>query len=166
MRPAGRPTRAFYRLKQGLHALLPRVGTEDAGLAHRTLSKREAALFFAMEKRDQRHALAVARRLEADGAPGHDLLVAALLHDCAKGSAPVWLRASRVLSPGLLRRFAREGAAGWRGAAYRLHHDARLGAELAAAAGASAVAVRLIAGCPDPEDEAAFALLSAADDSA
>ncbi len=155
--------RAIYRSRQVLHALRPRL--DDAGLrfAREHLGEPELRLFLAMEKRDQRHALEVARRLREQGTASNDLLTAALLHDCAKGGVPVWLRIANVLSPALVRRLAKDSH-GWRGAAYRLAHHIELSAEAAAAAGTSPIAVRLIAGKPHPDEAWMLPILIAADD--
>jgi hypothetical protein len=117
-----------------------------------------------MEKRDQRHALEVARRLRELGDEDIELLQAALLHDCGKGAVPVWLRVLKVLSPDTLRRLAVDGAPGYRGAAYRLLEHGAIGARLAASAGLSLVVARLIEGRIEPGDESRAALLAAADD--
>lgn len=155
--------RAVYRTRQGLLALWPRIGVADLTIVDETLNDELAALFFGMERRDQRHALEVARRLMGSGVEELDLVAAALLHDCGKGLVPVWMRVLKVLSPGLLRQLAREGG-GWRGAAHRLHDHASIGAQLAASAGASGLTVRLIGETTSAEDEGSRALLQAADD--
>jgi hypothetical protein len=154
--------RPLYRSRQALHALRPRIEDGELALARQTLSQAEARLFFAMERRDQRHALEVARRLREhtdDGA----VLVAALLHDCGKGPVPLWLRVLNVLSPGAVRLLAAEGS-GWRGAAYRLRHHAELGAAMAREAGSGETTVRLIHGHIEPEEAWQYELLVAADD--
>jgi hypothetical protein len=154
--------RPLYRSRQALHALRPRIEDGELALARQTLSQAEARLFFAMERRDQRHALEVARRLcehTDDGA----VLVAALLHDCGKGRVPLWLRVLNVLSPGAVRLLAAEGS-GWRGAAYRLRHHAELGAAMAREAGCGETTVRLILGHIEPEEAWQYELLVAADD--
>jgi hypothetical protein len=154
--------RPLYRSRQALHALRPRIEDGELALARQTLSQAEARLFFAMERRDQRHALEVARRLcehTDDGA----VLVAALLHDCGKGPVPLWLRVLNVLSPGAVRLLAAEGS-GWRGAAYRLRHHAELGAAMAREAGCGETTVRLIHGHIEPEEAWQYELLVAADD--
>jgi hypothetical protein len=115
-----------------------------------------------MERRDQRHALEVTTRLHV-ATDDRSLLVAALLHDCGKGSVPIWLRVLNVLSPGATRLLAAEGR-GWRGAAYRLRHHAELGAGMAREAGCSEMTVRLIDGHIEPEEAWRHALLLAADD--
>jgi hypothetical protein len=147
-----------------LHALWPRVDVSEREQAHGLLGPRLSTLFDAMELRDQRHSLAVAARLRARDIEDRDLLVAALLHDCGKGRVPVALRVLKVLSPGILRRLAAENGLSWRRAAFRLRHHAALGARLAAAAGASAAAVRLISGDIEPAQRESLALLLAADD--
>lgn len=156
--------RAVYRSMQVFHALRPRLDAADLDFARGRLSEPEARLFFAMEKRDQRHALAVARRLRLDGTDDRDLLIAALLHDCGKGRVPVWLRILKVLHPGLLTRLADARGGGWRAAAYRLAEHAALGARLAEDAGASPTTVRLIAGRVAPDEASKQAQLQAADD--
>ena len=156
--------RAVYRSRQVYHALWPRIDTNDLAIAAGILNPATFRLFAAMEKRDQRHAIAVVQRLWAMGADDPDLLTAALLHDCGKGAAPVWLRIAKVVSPGLVRCAGSQTSVGWRGSAYRLTHHAELGAVMARAAGASAGAAALIRGEAEPRHASALALLTAADD--
>jgi hypothetical protein len=156
--------KALYRSRQVLHALRPRIDSTELAQARALMHEGEAHLFFSMQPRDQRHALEVTQRLRAMGADDHDLLVAALLHDCGKGAVPVWLRIAWVAAPGLVRRLAREGAPGSRGAAYRLIHHPALGARRADDAGAAPTTVRLIEGHPMAEELAMAELLRAADD--
>lgn len=152
---------AIYRSKQVLHALRPKLEAGDVELARSLLSEPLMRLFAAMEKRDQRHAVAVTRRLQAAGVKDEDLLTAALLHDCGKGAVPVWLRIAYVLAPAVVRVVADRGWA----PAYRLANHGRLGAAQAASAGAPASAVRLIEGKPLGDEAGKLALLQAADDS-
>ena len=154
--------RAIYRCRQALHALRPQLKDSDLVFARELLSEAEAELFFAMERNDQRHALAVALRLR-QGTDDRSLLVAALLHDCGKGSVPVWLRVLNVVSPAALSRLAAEGR-GWRGAAHRLRHHVELSAAKASDAGSSAMTVRLIHGKVEPDEAWRYELLLAADD--
>jgi hypothetical protein len=127
------------------------------------MSPAERALFETMERRDQRHALEVMRRVRTD-IDDRDVLVAALLHDCGKGSVSVWLRVLHVAAPQVGRLAGKEGAPGWRGAAYRLHHHVELSARLAHEAGCSDFTVRLVRGT-HTQDEAHLArILRAADD--
>jgi hypothetical protein len=157
-------SRAIYRSRQVWQALWPRIDAGELALVHSVLPESARGLFLAMEKRDQRHALEVARRLRELGDEDIELLQAALLHDCGKGAVPVWLRVLKVLSPGTLRRLAVDGALGYRGAAYRLLEHGAIGARLAASAGLSLVVARLIEGRIEPGDESRAALLAAADD--
>jgi hypothetical protein len=145
-----------------MQAVWPRIPASDIEFARGLLSEPEARLFFAMERRDQRHALEVARLLRR-GTGDRAVLTAALLHDCGKGSVPVWLRILNVLSPAVVRAIAAEGR-GWRGAAYRLRHHAELGAGLAREAGCPDMTVRMINGHVQPDEAWQYALLLAADD--
>ena len=154
--------RAAYRCRQALQALRSRLEAKDLEFARETLSEAESVLFLAMERRDQRHALAVALRLRR-GTDDRSLLVAALLHDCGKGGVPVWLRVLNVVSPAATGRLAANGR-GWRSAAYRLRHHAELGAVLASEAGCSATMARLIRGHVEPDEAWRYELLLAADD--
>ncbi len=154
------PARSLlYRTRQFVLALWPPVSASGLDAARAALNDASFDLFLTMEKRDQRHGLEVMRRLKATGANDPDLLAAALLHDCGKGSAPVWLRVIGVATPGVVRALA-----GVSPAAYRLVHHPELGARLAEAAGASSRTVRLIAGTVPPEEEATITLLRSADD--
>jgi hypothetical protein len=157
--------RPLYRSRQVLHALRPVLSKDDAEQARRLLSTEQAGLFFCMEKRDQRHAIEVVRRLSATSvADDSDVLAAALLHDCGKGAVPVWLRMLNVLAPAAVERIARDQAGEIRSAAYRLGHHAEIGARLAEAAGCSPTTVRLILGEVSPDESGRLALLRAADD--
>lgn len=156
--------RALYRSQQFLHALRPRLDPDALGLARSLLGDAQGRLFFAMERRDQRHALAVLRQLRRRGVDDRDLLAAALLHDCGKGAVPVWLRVLYVLAPRAVSRLAAPGASGVPAAADRLVNHAEFGARVAEAAGAGALAVRLIAGRVLPGEESFAERLRAADD--
>jgi hypothetical protein len=153
-----------YRVGQGLRALRPRIASDGLARAVAILVPAERDLFAVMDKRDQRHGIDVMIRLEGNGMADRDLLAAALLHDCGKGSVPVWLRTLNVLAPALVHLLARRGASGLAGAAFRLRHHAGLGAALAAAAGSTEATVRYIAGRVRPEEETKMVLLKAADD--
>jgi hypothetical protein len=156
-------SRALYRSRQVLHALWPRIRKDEFEHAVGLLTETEQPLFLAMERRDQRHAIEVMRRLQAS-IDHRDVLVAALLHDCGKGHVPVWLRILHVVAPGFGRAAGKPEHRGWRGAAYRLHRHVELSAELVREAGGSELTVRLVEGS-HTEDEAWMAeLLRAADD--
>ena len=156
--------RALYRSRQVVHALRPRIDATDLAFARSLLTDRERDLFDAMERRDQRHAVAVLAKVRVH-TDDHDVLIAALLHDCGKGAVPVWLRVLKVVSPSMLARVAHtDDSKGWRYAAYRLHTHERIGERLAREAGVSEGAIRLIAGQTRPEDAWKVAILEAADD--
>jgi hypothetical protein len=154
-----RLARALYRTRQALHALRPSVDGREVEQARELLSEYEARLFFAMERRDQRHALEVMRRA-LQSTDDRSILAAALLHDCGKGSVPLWLRVLNVLAPWTVLLLARLGMA----AAYRLVHHPEIGATKAEAAGSSPTTVRLIRGHAEPDEAWMQALLLAADD--
>jgi HD domain len=157
--------RPLYRSRQVLQALRPVLAPGDVEQAKRFLSPEQVSLFFAMQKRDRRHAIEVVRRLRATSvSDDSDVLAAALLHDCGKGAVPVWLRISNVLAPAAVARIAQDEAGGVRSAAYRLRHHAEIGAQLAASAGSSPSTVRLIRGDVKPDELGRLALLRAADD--
>ena len=156
--------RPLYRSRQVWKALRPKIDDEALAAACAMLNQGEARLLFAMQRRDQRHALEVYRRLREASVSDPSALAAALLHDCGKGVVPVWLRILYVLRPSLVDRLAREDAPGVRGAAWRLRHHEAIGARKALAAGSSETTMRFIEGRPLPEEEALFAALVAADD--
>lgn len=168
--------RPLYRARQFLHALYPMLDASHLAHARSILNDGEMRLFLTMERRDQRHGLRVLHHLLAEGQDDHDLLAAALIHDCGKGRAPLRLRTTNVAAPWLVRAWAGEYA--WcrepaRGlarrlgvdqAAYRLVHHARLGAELAQRSGSSAATVRYISGSAAEHERDKISLLRAADD--
>jgi hypothetical protein len=156
--------RPLYRSRQVWHALRPKIDDEALASACALLNHDEAGLLFAMQRRDQRHALEVYRRLREASVTDPNVLAAALLHDCGKGAVPVWLRILYVLRPSLVDRLAHENAPGARGAAWRLRHHEAIGARKALAAGSSETTMRFIEARPLPEEAALFAALAAADD--
>ncbi len=156
--------RPLYRSRQVYYALRPHIEHSHLSQVHELLSPALSRVFFSMELRDQRHSLEVVLRLRDQGVEDGDLLAAALLHDCGKGEVPVWLRVGHVVSPSILHRVASVQAGGWRSAAHRLLHHARIGARIAEAAGASEATVRYIAGEVEPHEQANLALLMSADD--
>ena len=156
--------RALYRSRQVFHALRPRLDLAELAFARSLLTEPEQRLFDAMELRDKRHAIAVLTNVRAH-TDDHDVLVAALLHDCGKGAVPVWLRILKVVSPAALHRVARaEPRIGWRHAAYRLANHELIGEALARDAGVSEGAIRLIANRPAAQDLWKATILEAADD--
>lgn len=119
------------------------------------LTSAQVALFDQMQRADQRHGLDVVVALRAAGHDQADLLLAGLLHDCAKGrNVRLWHRVGWSLAE----RYGRgvERAVTWlpgSAAAFetlRLH--AQRSAELALAAGASAETAELIRNQAEPTD--------------
>lgn len=154
----------LYRTRQVVHALRPRIDGSDFARALELLSEAETRLFLAMQRRDQRHALEVMRRLMAAGVQDQNVLKAALLHDCGKDHVPVWLRVLNVVAPATVRTCGRPDAPGWRGAAYRLVHHAEIGAGRVREAGSDPEVAALIEGTAPSGREWALAALRAADD--
>lgn len=124
------------------------------------------ALFDAMHVADRRHGLDVVARLRAEGVTDDEVLVAGLLHDCAKGDTGVLPRIAYSLGErygewvwrvaGLL--------PGWRGALERLRVHAGASAALAAGGGCSARTVELIRHQDAPVDPIMGRLLKLADE--
>lgn len=148
---------AAYRIRQFLWAARAAVEPEreaDEGL-FRVLPPGAVSLFREMPRYDRRHALQVARTLQAHGQTDPDMLAAALLHDVGKtapaaGTLRLWHRVAvvllRALAPGLLERIGQDRPERWRRPFYvQLHHTA-LGADLARQAGCSPRTVAWIAG--------------------
>lgn len=138
---------------------------ERAGLGS-WLSLDQLALFDEMHVADRRHGLDVVGHLRASGALDRDLLLAGLLHDCAKGDSGVLPRI--IYSLGW-----RYGAWIWRAAGVvpgwasvlgRLRVHAEASAVLAAATSCSAITVELIRHQAAPVDPIAGEQLRLADE--
>ena len=162
------PSRALYRARQFFTALIQRVGEAEREEAAAILGEWLLPLFDSMSCRDQRHCLEVYRALCRGGCRDMEVLTAALLHDAGKGrlagkQVRLWHRVCYVLlaamAPGLLRRLAQGGGFGL------LHRHPQRGAELAAALGATDVAVELIRRHEEEATGEWLGLLQAADDS-
>jgi hypothetical protein len=130
------------------------------------LTRDQIALFDGMHVADRRHGLDVVARLRSDGATDPDLLVAGLLHDCAKGDTGVLPRIAWSLGQ-------RYGAwiwraagivPGWSAALDRLRVHAEASARMAAAAGCSRATVELIRHQDAPIDPIAGEQLRLADE--
>jgi hypothetical protein len=139
-------------------------------IAERYLSARQLTLFRQMDQRDRLHAAQTVLNLLQMGVDEHDVLVAGLLHDVAKGAQRLPYRISYVLlerfaGPVLLR-LARPGGWGPLGAWERSLQHAERSARLARAAGASERACRLIALHHLGGDEPGLDALMQADDRA
>jgi hypothetical protein len=120
------------------------------------LTPAQLALFDAMQRADQRHGLDVVAALRAAGHDQPDLLLAGLLHDCAKGrEVRVWHRVGWSLSErygaGVERVLA--SLPGFRAAFATLRDHASRSAEMARGAGASALTAELIRNQAEPTDQ-------------
>ncbi|MBI4216024.1 MAG: hypothetical protein HY687_01325 [Chloroflexi bacterium] len=161
------PGRLRYRVGQFLEAVNPARPELDGAAA--LLSPAQRALFRRLRPDAQRHCLAVFWALVEGGERDPDVLLAALLHDAGKEEVAVAHRVAAVLLgrlwPGLLERLARPGVGPLWGGLHRNLRHARRGAELAAAAGATAGAVALIRAHhdPDPGADPRLGRLQAAD---
>jgi len=158
-----------HRVAQFVGHLRASVAPEEEAVARRLLPVTAWPLYESMPIADRRHAHDVVDRLLAAGVDDTDALVAALLHDAAKGDrVRLWHRVAGVLleafAPALLRRLARDDERSWRYAFHLyLHHDA-LSALLARQAGSSERAAALIDGSVTDADARILRALRAADD--
>ena len=154
------------KIRQTRRHLFARVTRAEREALATWLTPAQAALFHGMHVADQRHGLDVVAVLRAEGASGRDLLVAGLLHDCAKGNAGL---ISRVLVS------LEQAHLGWparlasllpsvRRTLRRLRDHAELSAGLAAGAGCSEPTIELIRWQDDPRDPVAGERLRLADE--
>lgn len=130
------------------------------------LSPAELALFDAMHVADRRHGLDVVAHLRAGGGTNPDLLVAGLLHDCAKGDTGLMTRIAYSLGQryGTWVWRAAGIVPGWSSPIERLRVHAEASAGLAAAAGCSPATVELIRHQDAPVDPIAGEQLHLADE--
>ncbi len=130
----------------------------------RVLTPAQLALFDGMHPADRRHGLDVRAALVAEGEGDPDLLLAALLHDCAKGPATglvprvLWALSVRY-APGTGPILASLPGIG--PGVRRMRDHALRSADLAAAAGCSPRTVDLIARQEAPRDPAGVRLARA-----
>jgi hypothetical protein len=156
-------------VRQFFGALRPRVSAADRVAAYEWLTPSLRVVFESMTLRDQQHGIVVWRRARtASREPDGELFAAALIHDCGKGRIALWQRVAHVLlatfAPRIETRVADERGASWRQALWRLREHPRLGAEMAAVAGASPEVVRLIAEQDAPAPDARLVILQEADE--
>jgi hypothetical protein len=130
------------------------------------LSPAQSAAFDAMHVADRRHGLDVVARLRLEGVADEEVLLAGLLHDCAKGDAGVLPRIAFSLGerygPGFWRIAGL--VPGWAPAIERLRVHAEASARVAAAAGCSPRTVELIRHQDAPVDPLMGELLRLADE--
>jgi hypothetical protein len=149
-------SRLTYRSRQFWNAVLsPGKRVPSEALLPR-LAPAQILLFRRMQPAEQMHAYQIFKRLLAAGRNEPDLLAAALLHDVGKILQPLSI-IDRVLIV-LGKRFFRRAAERWAaGTPHGLRlpfvvavHHAEWGADLAAQAGATPLAVELIRRHQDP----------------
>jgi hypothetical protein len=123
---------------------------EDRMIASQILSPPLMQLFERQRGSEQAHSLRLCRQLleHKDNQP--DLLVAALLHDVGKSRYPlfiwerVWIVLGKALFPERVKKWGQASPHGWRRAFVIAEKHPAWGAEMAAQAGASPLAVALI----------------------
>jgi hypothetical protein len=154
------------KTRQVVGHLRARVAPDERDEVAGWLSPAELALFDAMHVADRRHGLDVVARLRADGVGERDVLVAGLLHDCAKGDTSVLPRIAYSLGQ-------RYGAwiwrvagfvPGWGSALRRLRVHAEASAAAVERAGGSPRTVELIRHQENPVDPIAGEQLRLADE--
>jgi hypothetical protein len=160
---------AVHRVEQFFGHVRASVSPGEMATARAALPETAWPLFSAMPVADRRHALDVVARLTAFGADDPDLIVAALLHDAAKGHRlRLWHRVAGVLleavAPSTLRRLASPDPGSWRYPFHLYLHHADLSANAAAAAGCSARSVAFIRGAPNEADASLAAAFTSADE--
>jgi hypothetical protein len=134
--------------------LVARVTPEERAALAAWLHPAELELFDAMHVADRRHGLDVVAALRRSGVRDRDVLVAGLLHDCAKGNTGPGPRVAwslgEAFGPWVIRLAAL--IPGWGSALDRLRHHAEASADLVAAAGLPPHAVDLVRYQDDPRD--------------
>jgi hypothetical protein len=157
-----------HRIRQFFRAVLGGVPVGERAIVNDILSPAQAALFWRMDRCDQRHGLDVCQTLRAAGHQDVALLAAALLHDVGKSGARLTVlhRVAIVLidglAPGWLARWA-NGGKGWRAPFVAHLQHAQIGAAWAQAAGSSTEMVMLIRQhhAPIPQNKQLIALQQA-----
>ncbi|HEY9723081.1 MAG TPA: hypothetical protein V6D47_13815 [Oscillatoriaceae cyanobacterium] len=142
------------RLRQVAYYLAPRLTAEDREWALGFLNPAQQALFSAMGRADQAHAVRVARRLHGRQAPAY-AIEAALLHDCAKpADYNLFWRCFGVLMGRWLPVPQASQVDGWPRMLRVYHWHDLDGLRLAEAAGTSPEAIALLAAYTGQSEEA------------
>jgi hypothetical protein len=168
MRPGRDRAVAWWadKTRQVVWHLRARVDPAERADLATWLGPGELALFDAMHVADRRHGLDVLAWLRDDEIDDRDVLVAGLLHDCAKGDTGLGPRIAGSLGE-------RYGAwawrvagvvPGWRAALERLRVHAEASARLASDAGCAPRTVELIRHQAQPVDPDAGERLRLADE--
>jgi hypothetical protein len=155
------------KARQAVRHVSGRVSARERADLRAWLTPGQLSLFESMHRADQRHGLDVAAHLRAAGHDDADLLLAALLHDCAKGRSVhlmhrvAWSLGERY-GDDVLAMSAR--LPGFQSAFARLAEHAEASARLARAAGCSERAAELIRHQDAPTDPVAGGALQLADE--
>ncbi len=163
------PTAATWwgdKTRQAVAHLRARVDPVERDELVGWLTPPELALFDAMHVADRRHGLDVVAFLRVDEVIERDLLVAGLLHDCAKGDTGIGPRVAYSLGDRYGRGIWRVAriVPGWGEALERLRVHAEASARMAAGAGCSERTVELIRHQDRPIDPDAGERLRLADE--
>lgn len=155
------------KTRQAARHVSGRVSPSERAQLEAMLSPAQRRLFWSMHRADQRHGLDVLAHLRARSYDDPDLLLAALLHDCAKGRSVrldhrvAWSLGERY---GARVRHAFERLPGYDVAFERLRDHAQASARLALEAGCSERAAELIRHQDAPTDPGAGQALRLADE--
>ena len=154
------------KVRQARRHVFARVTAHEREALRDWLTPRQLALFDGMHLADRRHGLDVVAVLRAEGLTEPDVLVAGLLHDCAKGDAGLITRVLVSLEQAQLGWPARIAGSlpGVARTLQRLRDHAELSAKLAAGAGCSERTTELIRWQDDPRDPIAGERLRLADE--
>jgi hypothetical protein len=153
--------------RQAMRHVTGRIGRTERAELRTLLSPAQLRLFESMHRADQRHGLDVMAHLRADGHDEPDLLLAGLLHDCAKGRS---VRLDHRVAWSLGERYgasvhhAFTRLPGYDAAFERLRVHAAASADLALAAGCSERTAELIRNQDAPVDPGAGQALRLADE--
>jgi hypothetical protein len=153
--------------RQAVRHMSGRISRPERAELRARLSPAQLRLFESMHRADQRHGLDVLAHLRADGHDDPDLLLAGLLHDCAKGRSVrldhrvAWSLGERY-GASVCDAFAR--LPGYHAAFERLRVHAEASAQLALAAGCTERTADLIRHQDAPTDPGAGQALRLADE--
>ncbi len=147
--------RISYRIRQFQNALIANPNPDDLEIVRNLLTPAQMDLFYCMHPSEQAHGIQVLERVRSTEDSQKDdyykdLYVAALLHDIGKCRYPLrlWERVVIVLAkaflPGKVAEWGSGKPSGWRRVFVISECHPEWGAQMAADAGTSALAVELI----------------------
>jgi putative nucleotidyltransferase with HDIG domain len=142
--------RIGYRVWQFWRTLWDRPSISDLAAARKLLSPELFNLFQQMQLAEQAHALRVFSLVKAGGHHEQALLEAALLHDIGKSRFRLsawersWIVLGNALFPDRIKAWGNGQPVGWRRSFVVSERHPEWGAEMAAAAGAGELTVKLV----------------------